>query len=152
MARPRTPIGTFGAVSTDTAPNGTVIARTHYRDEDGPLRKVQASSPNAKAAERNLKIKIAHRTTRFTDTSVLTADSSFGKLVELWPEDFDLEGRIAPSTRGGSGRLWRGGIEATVTTPRGRTASEPPRLVVVIGLLRRELARKGSQMVAACRN
>lgn len=36
---------------------------------------------------------------RFTDTSVLTADSSFGKLVELWLEDLDLEGRIAPSTR-----------------------------------------------------
>lgn len=99
MARPRTPIGTFGAISTDTAPNGTVIARTHYRDEDGSLRKVQASGPNAKAAERNLKTKIAHRVARFADTTVLTADSSFGKLVELWLEDLDLEGRIAPTTR-----------------------------------------------------
>jgi integrase len=99
MARPRTPIGTFGAISTDTAPNGTAIARTRYRDEDGSLRKVQASGPNAKAAERNLKAKIAHRIARFADTTVLTADSSFGKLVELWLEDLDLEGRIAPSTR-----------------------------------------------------
>src|SRR5680860_156869 len=29
----------------------------------------------------------------------LTADSSFTKLVEVWLEDLDLEGRLAPSTR-----------------------------------------------------
>jgi hypothetical protein len=99
VARPRTPIGTFGAITTETAHNGTVTARTRYRDEDGRLRLVQASGPNAKTAERNLKSKIAHRIARSADTTVLTADSSFGKLVELWLEDLDLEGRIAPSTR-----------------------------------------------------
>lgn len=99
MARPRTPIGTFGAITCQTASNGLVYAGTRYRDEDGTLRKVQASGPNAKAAERNLKQKLSRRTARFAGTSVITADSSFAKLVELWLEDLDLEGRIAPSTR-----------------------------------------------------
>lgn len=99
MARPRTPIGTFGAITTETTHNGTVTARTRYRDEDGRLRLIQASGANAKTAERNLKAKIAHRIARSADTTVLTADSSFAKLVELWLEDLDLEGRIAPSTR-----------------------------------------------------
>lgn len=99
MARPRTPIGTFGAVTCQTASNGVVYARTRYRDEDGTLRKIQASGPNASAAERSLKQKLSRRTARCADTSVITADSSFMKLVELWLDDLDLEGRVAPSTR-----------------------------------------------------
>lgn len=99
MARPRTPIGTFGAISVETARNGTVYARTRYRDEDGRLRLVQASGSNAAAAERSLKARLARRTSRSADTSVITADSSFAKLVELWLEDLDLEGRISPRTR-----------------------------------------------------
>lgn len=43
MARPRTPVGTFGAITVQPAGNGTVMARTRYRDEDGRLRLVQAS-------------------------------------------------------------------------------------------------------------
>jgi integrase len=46
-----------------------------------------------------LKAKLARRIVRFQDTSVITADSSFGKLVELWLEDLDLEGRVGSSTR-----------------------------------------------------
>lgn len=46
-----------------------------------------------------MKATIAHRTARSADPGVITADSSFGKLVELWIEDLDLENRIAPSTR-----------------------------------------------------
>ena len=99
MVRPRTPIGTFGAISTEAALYGSAIARTRYRDQDGRLRLVQATGANAKAAERNLKTTIAHRTARSADPGVITADSSFAKLVELWLEDLDLEGRIAPSTR-----------------------------------------------------
>jgi len=99
VARPRTPIGTFGAIKTDVQANGTVIARTRYRDEDGRLRLIQASGPNASTAVRNLKAEIAHRTPRTAGLGVITADSSFGKLVELWLEDLDLEGRVAPNTR-----------------------------------------------------
>ena len=77
MARPRTPIGTFGAITTETTHNGTVTARTRYRDEDGRLRLIQASGANAKTAERNLKAKIAHRIARSADTTVLTADRPF---------------------------------------------------------------------------
>jgi integrase len=99
VARPRTPIGTFGEISTEVTPNGSVVARTRYRDQDGRLRLVQASGANAKASERNLKAMIAHRTARSADPGFITADSSFGKLIELWLEDLDLEARIAPTTR-----------------------------------------------------
>lgn len=72
MARPRTPIGTFGAISTEIGPNGTVVARTRYRDQDGRLRLIQASGANTKTAERNLKATIAHRTARTADPGVVT--------------------------------------------------------------------------------
>jgi integrase len=78
---------------------GVVAARTRYRDQDGRLRFVQASGSNRAAAERNLKTALSLRTARTSGVGSITGDSAFGKLVELWLEDLDLEGRIAPGTR-----------------------------------------------------
>ena len=50
-------------------------------------------------AEHRLKEKVAQRTDRSAGSDDLTPDSSFTKLVEVWLEDLDLEGRLAPSTR-----------------------------------------------------
>lgn len=99
MARPRTPIGTFGAFTFQTMHTGMVSARTRHRDDDGRLRLVQASGATAKAAERHLKEKLTRRGGRFVGVGEITADSPFPKLVELWLEDLDLEGRIAATTR-----------------------------------------------------
>lgn len=38
MSRPRTPIGTSGAIGFDDLPDGSVRARTRSRDDDGRLR------------------------------------------------------------------------------------------------------------------
>ena len=44
MGRPRTAFGTFGEFTFITAPNGKVKARGRFRDDDGQLRLVQATT------------------------------------------------------------------------------------------------------------
>ncbi|NLC98371.1 MAG: site-specific integrase, partial [Actinomycetales bacterium] len=98
MARPRTPVGTFGDIWFETAGNGMVRARTRYRDEDGRLRRVQASGETERSAERNLK-QLLSRRSHHGGLGELSPDSSFKRLVEVWLEDLDLEDRLAASTR-----------------------------------------------------
>lgn len=98
MARPRTPIGTFGDITYVKTPNGQVRARTRFRDDDGQVRRVSATGSDRKSAERALKAVLAKRASHVT-SGELTADSTFPKLVEVWLEDLDLEGKLAPSTR-----------------------------------------------------
>ncbi|HZY26636.1 MAG TPA: site-specific integrase [Jiangellaceae bacterium] len=99
MARPRTPIGTFGEIEFTNLPNGNVRARVRFRDHDGQARRVEASDSTRKLAEHRLKEKLAQRSGPRRGTDELTADSSFTRLVEVWLGDLDLEGKIAPSTR-----------------------------------------------------
>src|SRR5918995_2925293 len=98
MGRPRTPIGTFGDLSNAKTASGQIRARTRFRDDDGEIRRVSATGPTRKAAERSLKEVVSQRTSRAAYAE-LTTDSSFKQLVELWLEDLDLEGKLAPSTR-----------------------------------------------------
>ena len=99
MARPRTPIGTFGEIAFTTLENGRVRARTRFRDHDGQLRPVEVSAATRKAAEHRLKERLAQRSDRTTGTGDLTADSPFGRLVDAWLKDLDLQDSLAPSTR-----------------------------------------------------
>ena len=98
MARPRTPIGTFGDISYIKAPGGQFRARTRYRDDDGKVRRVSATGATKREAERNLK-KVAAERSSFRSTGELTANSSFTNLVDVWLADLDLEGKVAESTR-----------------------------------------------------
>jgi hypothetical protein len=104
MGRPRTPIGAFGDLSYAKTASGQIRARTRFRDDDGQIRRVSATGPTRKAAERNLKEVLSQRTSRAAYAE-LTPDSSFKQLVELWLEDLDLKGKLAPSTRGASLRV-----------------------------------------------
>jgi hypothetical protein len=61
VARPRTPIGTFGDITFIPAGGGKVKARVRFRDHDGQLRLVQATGANRPGAERALKEKLAKR-------------------------------------------------------------------------------------------
>ncbi len=99
MARPRTPIGTFGEIEFTKLPNGTVRARTRFRDHDGQLRRIEASGDTRTRAEHRLKEKLAARSGHSTGFRELTPDSSFRQLVDVWLEDLDLEGKLAESTR-----------------------------------------------------
>lgn len=98
MARPRTPIGTFGDISFVKASGGQVRARTRFRDDDGKVRRVSATGTSRRDAERNLKMVLAERTSRRA-TGELSANSSFTRLVDVWLADLDLEAKLAPSTR-----------------------------------------------------
>lgn len=97
MARPRTPIGTFGEIEFATMSNGGVRARVRFRDLDGQLRRVEASAATRKLAENRLKEKLAQRIDRTSGSGDLTPDSSFQHLVAVWLEDLDLEDKIAPA-------------------------------------------------------
>lgn len=99
MARPRTPIGTFGEIRVEAAAGGRYRAFARFRDYDGQLRRVQATAGSPKAAERRLKELLARRVDETVTTGELTASSSFGTLVAVWLEDLDLENKLAPSTR-----------------------------------------------------
>lgn len=99
MARPRTPIGTFGDIDFTTLGPERVRARTRVRDFDGQVRRVEATAPSKKLAEHRLKEALAQRATHAGGSRQLTPDSSFKELVEVWLADLDLEGGLAPSTR-----------------------------------------------------
>lgn len=98
MAKPRTPIGTWGAINLDRTPSGADRARTWFRDLDGRSRLVQASGETPKQAEIALKAKLARRIRRSSGSVELTADSPFTRLVEVWLDDLELDD-LAPSTR-----------------------------------------------------
>jgi integrase len=99
VARPRTPIGTFGAIEFTNMPNGTVRARVRFRDHDGQVRRVEASDSTRKLSEHRLKEKLANRRGPTRGIGELGPDSSFGRLIDVWLGDLDLEGKLAPSTR-----------------------------------------------------
>lgn len=58
MARPRTPIGTFGEITVKKF-GASFIARTHMRDWDGKLRRLEASAATRSAAATLLKERIS---------------------------------------------------------------------------------------------
>ena len=97
MGRPRTPIGTFGQISFSGG-GRKVRARTRYRDDDGRIRRVQASGATEADAGRRLKAALAQRESRRA-YGELSPDSSFATLVKVWLEDLDLDGELARSTR-----------------------------------------------------
>jgi integrase len=99
VARPRTPIGTFGDIHLDRTRDGRARALTRFRDYDGQLRRVQATADTPKAAERKLKELLAERTDQTVRQGELTSASSFRHLVDVWLADLDLEDALAPSTR-----------------------------------------------------
>jgi integrase len=86
--RPRTPIGTHGAINTRRH-GGRVVAETRVRDLDGRLRQVRASGPTAAAARTRLMERIRERPS-LPSSGVLRPTSSFADLADLWLADLEL--------------------------------------------------------------
>ncbi|QNA92952.1 MULTISPECIES: tyrosine-type recombinase/integrase [unclassified Microbacterium] len=99
MVRPRTPIGTFGAITTAQTNGSRYVARTRYRDWDRKSRHVQTTADTRPAAVRALKKKLAERDLFHPGFSGMSADSSFPSLVSYWLDDMDLEDRLSRTTR-----------------------------------------------------
>lgn len=86
--RPRTPIGTHGAINTRRY-GGRVVAETRVRDLDGRLRQVRASGPTAAAARTRLMERIRERPS-LPSSGVLRPTSSFADLADLWLADLEV--------------------------------------------------------------
>jgi integrase len=86
--RPRTPIGTHGAINTRRY-GGRVVAETRVRDLDGRLRQVRASGSTTAAARTRLMGRIRERPS-LPSTGVLRPTSSFADLADLWLSDLEL--------------------------------------------------------------
>lgn len=99
MSRQRIPIGSHGAVTVLTLPDGRIEVRTRYRDLDGKSRLVSARGRSRSAAEIALTRRLSERNVYQPVDTSLSIDSPFGELVAYWLADLDLEVRIAPSTR-----------------------------------------------------
>ncbi len=86
--RPRTPIGTYGAINTRRE-GGRAVAETRVRDLDGRLRQVRASGPTAAAARTRLLERIRERPS-LPSGGVLRPTSPFADLADLWLADLEL--------------------------------------------------------------
>ncbi len=87
--RPRTPIGTHGAINT-RRDRGRVVAETRVCDLDGRLRQVRATGHTAAAARARLLERIRERPA-LPSAGVLRATSSFADLADLWLADLELD-------------------------------------------------------------
>jgi hypothetical protein len=83
MGHPRTAIGTFGEFTCVTAPNGKIMTRVRFRDDDGQLRLVQATGDTRKSAERALKQKLTSRDNYSAGHRDLSSDSTSWKGLVL---------------------------------------------------------------------
>lgn len=94
--RPRTAIGTYGAVYVMRNAD-RCVAETRFRDADGRLRKVTATAGSPSAARALLKDRLLNRT-GYGSGGVLSLASPFGDLVALWLADLELR-ELAEGTK-----------------------------------------------------
>lgn len=86
--RPRTAIGTYGAVYVMRRAD-RCVAETRFRDLDGRLRKVTATAGSASAARALLKERLLNRG-GFGSGGQLSLASPFGDLAEMWLADLEM--------------------------------------------------------------
>jgi len=96
MARPRTPVGAYGSIAVRRR-GDRVIAETRIRDADGRLRHVRVTARTAAQARQVLKERLLDRPT-FGSTRVLTPQSTFADLAEVWLADLAIQ-RLADGTK-----------------------------------------------------
>jgi integrase len=88
--RPRTSIGTYGSIHVRRKRSQSYVARTRFRDADGRLRDVTATSTSRTRAVADLKERLLKRP-GYGQGGVLGLRSPFTDLAELWLAD--MEGR-----------------------------------------------------------
>jgi integrase len=89
MARPRTPVGAYGAIAIRRR-GKRVIAETRIRDADGRIRHIRVTARTAAQAQLVLKERLLNRPA-FGSTRVLMPQSTFAHLAEVWLADLDLQ-------------------------------------------------------------
>ncbi len=86
--RPRTAIGTYGAVNVRRR-GSRALAETRIRDADGRIRHVRITARTAEQARSRLKQRLLSRP-GFASGGVLQPSSSFVELAELWLADLEM--------------------------------------------------------------
>ncbi|MEO5664661.1 MAG: tyrosine-type recombinase/integrase [Nocardioides sp.] len=87
--RPRTIVGTYGSIHVVQSGRRRFTAYTRYRDTDGRLRQVKATSTSHNNAVSELKTRLLTRP-GYGRGGMLSLTSPFGDLVELWLADLAL--------------------------------------------------------------
>ena len=113
MARPRTQIGTHGAIALTgyvteaggrrvRAPAGTKPtvwrARTKYRDKDGRTRDVEAWAPTKGKAETALKLRLSERVLPAARHDGLHRDMTVSDAASEWLRTIERQGRLSPNS------------------------------------------------------
>jgi integrase len=81
--RPRTSIGTYGAINVTRKPNLRYVAKTRFRDLDGRLREVKATAASRNSATKLLKDRLVTRPGHGSGGE-LSLSSPFSDLADLW--------------------------------------------------------------------
>lgn len=97
--RPRTDIGTFGKIQTTSVSSGGYRASTRIRDDDGKLRRVQATGQTKSAATLELKRRLRDRENVGETGGKVTADSSFADLANLWIANIRANSELSNGTK-----------------------------------------------------
>jgi hypothetical protein len=112
--RPRTPIGTHGAVNTRRE-GGRVVAETRVRDLDGRLRQVRATGPTAAAARARLMERIRERPA-LPSAGVLRPTSLFADLPTCgWPTSNCATWQATPRRTTGRACAFMSGLRSSTT-------------------------------------
>src|SRR5262245_59545082 len=85
MARPLTPVGTYGRIGFVKLSNGSVRARAFFRDLDGVTRPVTRFGRSKAAAERRLRESLRDRMGPSGDQ--ITADTRVRVVVGIWEDE-----------------------------------------------------------------
>lgn len=90
MPRPRTPIGTYGAIHTARIADRTWEAEARFRMRDGRLRRIRRRGSTRAAAERALKEALAELTDEVAGRAISGA-TRMAHVARLWLADFEAK-------------------------------------------------------------
>jgi integrase len=149
MPRPRTPVGSYGAITHTQRPDGTWSARTYIRDTDGKRRLVERRGRSRAAADRALKTALTDRTPPTQGS--LIASTLVRALAERWFVNVQQEvtdGTKSPNTA----RLYRHYLDRHILPGIGAlrlSEATVPRLDEFITAVRQS---SGTAAAKACRS
>lgn len=83
MARPRTPVGTWGEITCTEKRRGQWLAEAWFRERNGRLPRVSASGKTKTAATNALKVKLAKRAEEVR-RGIITTDTRLARVAEMW--------------------------------------------------------------------
>lgn len=97
MARPPTPIGSYGKITTLPTPGGQFEARCRFRDYDGVTRLVGRQGKTKTAAENNLKAALRERQGRAG--AQINGDTRLSVVGKAWLAEIKADEDMATGTK-----------------------------------------------------